>query len=858
MSGRVRLVAAVVSGALAVGGCAGASLALAQRASAALPVVGDDLGPGDGLDRFVLTLRPDGVAAAPAPAASALAAPSAPAAVSATAAERATAALGAGGHEVQVGETTYYVTARGAVPLTPGASGDVLSLLDLAQWASQRGVAVDLPVAGGGAPPAPLAPSSVPAPTTTSSPAATDAQLAAIGAAPGVVSVQRIGDGRVLVAGDLRQAQAVALPGVAGAERSPEASFASTTISDPLHAANGWALENTGYNAPGQTAVRGSDVAAIPGWDASQGEGTVVAVVDAGFDTDHPDLTAALWSNPAQACGTADTDGNGLAGDCHGWNWMTNSADVDNGSGGDHGTYVAGTVAAQLGNGLGGAGIAPRTKIMPLVCGSGGTVDVALCIQAIRYAVDHGADVVNASWGGPMAPYWVDQLHRAVAYAGAHGVLVVAAAGNDSKDRDTAPSYPASLTDDNLIVAGASTAADTTSSFSAYGATSVDLFAPGTRVLTTTVGGGYGLVNGTSFSSPLTAGAVAVYESARPDLSAAQVKALLLADTEEVPAFAGRSVTGGRLDLATLGATTGGARYTFSSLRAAAGAVAPQVAVESATGPGAYALSLGVVARVDGEAWAVAGTPLTLDGQVVTTGDDGFATFGLGSLTGFPSRTFSPGLQLAEGTYALVAQLVHDGHPVGRPYAAPLVVSAAAGSSPSQTPAPSTTTTSAPSATPTPTPTPSARTTSAPSATPTATPGAGTAPAPGPRTPTPSPTSTPRATTPPTPSTPGATGSATPRTPAGATPSPSRTSTAAVTPAPPSAPTPGPTGGGARPPRAARPPRRPLRHPLRRRARPARPSPRRPRRPPPGRRARPSPRAPPAAPRSSRRSVTTG
>ncbi len=125
-----------------------------------------------------------------------------------------------------------------------------------------------------------------------------------------------------------------------------------------------------------------------------------MALTDSGFASDHP---GALWTNPAQPCGTVDTDGNGEAGDCHGWTFATASADLDNGPQGTHGASVAGVIGARAGNGHGTAGVAPDVTIMPLVIGSGSTVDVDLGAETIRYAADNGADVVNASWAARRA-----------------------------------------------------------------------------------------------------------------------------------------------------------------------------------------------------------------------------------------------------------------------------------------------------------------------------------------------------------------------------------------------------------------------------------------------------------------------
>src|ERR687889_1203189 len=195
----------------------------------------------------------------------------------------------------------------------------------------------------------------------------------AITPADGVVNAQPVGADRALVATEgLAPHDLEALPGVADAESSPAVPVAAGTVADPYWPQYGWNLENTGTNAYGQSAVADADDDVTTGWQAGTGEDVVVAVVDTGYDSDHPDLAGALWTNPAESCGPVDRDGNGKAGDCHGWNFTTGSADVDNGAGGTHGASVAGAVGARAGNGLGTAGVAPGVTIMPLVIGTGG------------------------------------------------------------------------------------------------------------------------------------------------------------------------------------------------------------------------------------------------------------------------------------------------------------------------------------------------------------------------------------------------------------------------------------------------------------------------------------------------------
>jgi serine protease len=514
---------------------------------------------------------------------------------------------------------------------------------------------------------------------TASAGAASPELLAALDDVDGVVSAQSLSDGRALVAtDDLLPRDLRSVAGVSEVEISPSVPLAAA-VTDPLFPSYGWHLENTGGNAYGQSpVVEDADIDAGDGWEVGTGEGMVVAVVDSGYDSDHPDLAGALWTNPLESCGSADTDGNGKAGDCHGWNWYTNSADIDNGSNGSHGASVSGTVGARAGNGTGLAGVAPDVTIMPLVIGGGSTVDVLAGAEAIRYAVDHGADVINASWGGGVTGYALDTLKSAVAYAAAHDVLVVAAAGNDSGNRDTNLVYPASLTDWNLITVGASTASDTVSSFSAYGAGSVDLFAPGTQVVVTSNTGGYALASGTSFSSPIVAAAVALYRAAMPSATAAEIKQALLADVDPLPAFLGKSVTGGRLTMRRLtGTVAETVGYAFTSMTSPAGVVSPTIGVSGPTTAGNYDVVLGLGMEDAGEIWAVSGKAVTLGGTTVTTDDAGDAVFPLGTLPRLDGTGLTPSMQLGDGRYVLTVQVYRDGAPLGGMYAAPLLVGSA-------------------------------------------------------------------------------------------------------------------------------------------------------------------------------------
>ncbi|MGY1651255.1 S8 family serine peptidase [Geodermatophilus sp. SYSU D01119] len=509
------------------------------------------------------------------------------------------------------------------------------------------------------------------------------ALLGPLEALDGVATAQRLSDGRALVAADgLGAADLASVDGVSAVEFSPPVPVFGT-VTDPYGVQYGWNLENTGTNAYNQAAVADADSDAPDAWDVGTGAGTVVAVVDTGFDSDHEDLAGALWTNPAEPCGTVDADRNGKAGDCHGWNFVTNSADVDNGSQGTHGTNVSGTIGARAGNGRGIAGVAPDATIMPLVIGSGSGVDAYLGAEAIRYAADHGADVVNASWGGQFTGSAYEAVRSAIAYAGSKGVLVVAAAGNDAGNRDTNPVYPASYTEPNLVTVGSSTAADTGTPSSAYGATSVDLFAPGNLVATTWNDGGYRLVGGTSIAAPHVAAALALYRAAMPAATIAELTRALLEDTDPVAAFRGRSVSGGRLSLTGLAERVlDSVDYTFTGMSAPAGVVSPAVAVSGTTAPGTFSVTLGLGMQHEGEVWAVSGAEIGLDGATVTTGDDGLAVFSLGARTSLDGLTLRPSAALGDGRYVLTVQLTRDGAALGGTRAAPLLVGAAAEAGP--------------------------------------------------------------------------------------------------------------------------------------------------------------------------------
>ncbi len=264
-----------------------------------------------------------------------------------------------------------------------------------------------------------------------------------------------------------------------------------------------------------------SRIQAEAAWDVATGAGTVVAIVDTGVDLDHEDLQANLWTNDGEVPGNGiDDDGNGLADDVAGWDFVNADAlpDDDNG----HGSHCAGIVAAVTNNALGIAGIAHGARIMPVkVLDSGGRGSSAALAEGIDYAVASGADVVSVSIGGSLPNA---TLSASVARARAEGVLVVAAAGNEGG----AVLYPAA--DPGTMCVGATDDADVRASYSNYGA-EMDVVAPGgtseVPVLSTIRNGVYGLKYGTSMATPHASAVAALLLEMRPHLSPDGIQFLL-------------------------------------------------------------------------------------------------------------------------------------------------------------------------------------------------------------------------------------------------------------------------------------------------------------------------------------------
>jgi subtilisin family serine protease len=241
-------------------------------------------------------------------------------------------------------------------------------------------------------------------------------------------------------------------------------------------------------------------------WDITTGSTAIsIAIADTGVDPDHPDLAGKLLT---------------------GYNFVLGSTDTHDFYG--HGTKVAGSAAAISNNSLGVAGVAWANPIVPLVItDASGYATYSAIANAITYSADKGIRVINLSFGGPSSS---TTLQNAIDYAWNKGTIVFASAGNYAT---STPQYPAAC--NHAVAVTATTSSDTLASFSSYGSW-VTVSAPGYSILTTSDGGGYGYVSGTSFSAPITAGLGALILSSNPNLTATQVVDIIKQNADDLGA----------------------------------------------------------------------------------------------------------------------------------------------------------------------------------------------------------------------------------------------------------------------------------------------------------------------------------
>jgi hypothetical protein len=353
-----------------------------------------------------------------------------------------------------------------------------------------------------------------------------------------------------------------ALQGVAGFQ-FVEADRVITSAAMPNDTSFGslWGMHNTGQTIGGSTGTADVDIDAPEAWDISTGSSNViVGVIDTGIDFTHPDLNDNIFVNPGEIPGNGiDDDANGFVDDWRGWDFYSNDNNPTDDNG--HGTHVSGTIGAEGNNGIGVAGVNWDVTILPLkFLGSSGTGSVSAAISAVNYATmmrnrGFNIQVTNNSWGSGT---YDAGLQAAIDAQRQAGILFVAAAGNGGSDNigdnnDTWPNYPSNFPLDNILAVAAITNQNQRALFSNYGATTVDLAAPGQAVYSTVPSfvsaSGYAYFDGTSMATPHVAGAAALLWSVAPTATYTQIRNAILQTVDPISSLSNITVSGGRLNV---------------------------------------------------------------------------------------------------------------------------------------------------------------------------------------------------------------------------------------------------------------------------------------------------------------------
>jgi subtilisin family serine protease len=330
--------------------------------------------------------------------------------------------------------------------------------------------------------------------------------------------------------------------GQQGAAETVEPNYINTpqaVPNDPDLLSLQWALHNTGQTG----GTVDADIDAVEAWDIEQGDpGVIIAIIDTGVDYTHEDLADNIWHNPGEIPDNgSDDDGNGHIDDDIGWDFVTEDNDPMDQD--EHGTHVAGIAGAVTNNGIGMAGVCWNCKIMPVRAGDRYFLNDDSA-QAIIYAAENGAKVLNLSWGGgPQSLLIAD----AIAFAADKGALICAAAGNDGKPDLF---YPAATENSAVMAIGATDHSDERASFSNYGSW-VDVSAPGVSIYSTYLGDGYVSFSGTSMASPVAAGVAALLFSRFDGISPVEVKTAMMSTVDVIAGLDGVNSTSGRINAYT-------------------------------------------------------------------------------------------------------------------------------------------------------------------------------------------------------------------------------------------------------------------------------------------------------------------
>ena len=519
---------------------------------------------------------------------------------------------------------------------------------------------------------------------------------------PGVHAASPVWGTRYQIATTLSAAQVRALPGVKAVAPNNLMAFSSLPETNDPDLSDEYYLANAGQTVLSQAGTSGDSADFSYAWARSRGSGVVIADIDTGVDLTNPDLSGQILAaseNFSVSPPTSDVQAEGSA------------------SGFYHATTVDGVMVAVGGNGWGGAGAAPEAKVLALKCSDDGSLADSCIYAAGEYAIAQHVQVINMSFGEAVSSD--PTLASLVSDAETAGILVTASAGNAGTDNDSSPVLPANYaaTYPNVISVGATDNQDTLASYSDYGATTVDVMAPGTDMFTdypTYSGFDNAYVSGTSYAAPMVASTAALLWSVDPALTYAQVKNDILTSVHDVGGLSGKCVTGGVVDAqAALALVSEPVQFSFTGFDEVVPSQVAQVSISASAQAGAlpsatplgYHLELlynysGTMYDVVGQTidWSMGGG----GSQPVATAGDGTAFIAPAGITSTnyganPLELTVPSPGLPSGTYALVAYAattVAPTVPIGNRQAVFFNVG-----QPSPTPVPSTTTTTAGGAT---------------------------------------------------------------------------------------------------------------------------------------------------------------
>jgi len=332
--------------------------------------------------------------------------------------------------------------------------------------------------------------------------------------------------------------------------KSIEKNYANKSVgSNDTYYQKLWAIENNAQDVNGKSGTKDADMDVSEAWNLEKGEhDVVVAVLDTGVDYTHNDLADNMWSGNTN-------HGYDFAGDDDGNNDNNPMPDEPYDQKGHyHGTHVAGTIGAVGNNSEGVVGVVQNVQIMAVKVfrpkGYAYNSDILEGIDYVSQQVDNGVNIVaiNASYGGGGGNNG-DTMDQAIQKLGNKGVIFCAAAGNDGKNIDNNPTYPASYSASNIITVAASDQNDELASFSNYGKKTVEVAAPGTNILSTYPGNKYAYLQGTSMATPQVVGTVALLASLKPDSTVDERISAIEHNVDKKDSLTNKVSTNGRVNV---------------------------------------------------------------------------------------------------------------------------------------------------------------------------------------------------------------------------------------------------------------------------------------------------------------------